>query len=337
MQASERRIDIELTNRCNALCSFCPREETPDQGFMSFETFRQAVARVKQLDILPCISLTGQGESTLHPELEEFVRYAKSEGMEVQMTTNGNLLSREMSIALLDAGLDGVCFSCSDMDEDYELVYNLDFERTRSNILDFLAIADEITDREVETMLSIVIHDLNRSKMRNIIQYWKKAGIKTVLKFEQNNRGGACDNGHYFTESVQYETEARELLAREKASTLCAAPFHFVFVGWNGQYYICCSDYKKTSPLGSVFDYSIDEMDTIKMRAFADRLPACAACNYDPVNAVREKLFEIAAGESEQEELDEIIHGFHTHNHALLPQEIDILNWEDSLARRVSQ
>lgn len=334
MQIGERRIDVELTNRCNALCSFCPREETPQQGFMSLDTFKQVVARVKELDILPCISLTGQGESTLHPELEEFVRYAKSEGMEVQMTTNGNLLSREKSIALLDAGLDGVCFSCSDMDEDYELVYNLDFERTRSNILDFLEIADKVTGREVEIMLSIVIHDLNRSKLSNITKYWKKAGIKTILRFEQNNRGGACDNGHYFSESDQYETEARELLAQNKASTLCPAPYYFIFLGWNGQYYICCSDYKKTSPLGSVFDYSIDEMDMIKMNAFADRLPACVACNFDPVNVVREKMFEIAAGESDQSELDKTIHEFIIPNHVYLPGEIDILNWEDSLIHK---
>ena len=331
MRVSDRRIDVELTNRCNALCSFCPREETPQQGFMTFETFQQVVARVKELDILPCISLTGQGESTLHPDLEKFVRYAKSEGMEVQMTTNGNLLSREMSIALLDAGLDGVCFSCSDMGEDYELVYNLDFERTRSNILDFLDVVDKTTEKKIEVMLSIVIHDLNRNKLGGITKYWKDAGIKTIMRFEQSNRGGACDNGHFFSENDKYETEARELLAQKEVSTLCPATFRFIFMGWNGQYYICCSDYKKTSPLGSVFDYSIDEMDMIKMKAFAERLPACIECNFDPVNVVREKMFEADAGESDAEDLDKMINTFLIPNHVYLPQDIDILNWEDSL------
>ncbi len=38
-------IDIEITNRCNATCHFCPRDATPHQGIMSVETFDKALAR----------------------------------------------------------------------------------------------------------------------------------------------------------------------------------------------------------------------------------------------------------------------------------------------------
>ncbi len=38
-------IDIELTNRCNAKCYFCPRDQTPHQGLMSAEVFDQALVR----------------------------------------------------------------------------------------------------------------------------------------------------------------------------------------------------------------------------------------------------------------------------------------------------
>ena len=32
-------VDIELTNRCNAKCHFCPRDQTPHEGLMSPEVF----------------------------------------------------------------------------------------------------------------------------------------------------------------------------------------------------------------------------------------------------------------------------------------------------------
>ncbi|KZX50322.1 hypothetical protein A3709_11235 [Halioglobus sp. HI00S01] len=332
MNVPERLIDVELTNRCNALCTFCPRDETPDQGFMPFDTFKQVVARVKELEIFPRISFTGQGESLLHPQVEEFIRYATAEGVEVMMTTNANLLTPQRSRSLLDAGLKGICFSISDTEEDYELVYNLDFETTRNNALAFLEIArDEYAERNVESAVSIVIHDLNQDKVDEYSAYWHAAGVGETFKFEQNNRGGACDNSHYFIESDRFQDEARELLAKRKVTTLCSAPFYFVFIGWSGQYYICCSDYRKTDPLGSVFEYSIDAMDQVKLETFARRPQACAQCNIDPVNGVREKMFEMEQGEAEQAELDLFIKQQRMFYQPRLPTDLDPLNWEASL------
>jgi MoaA/NifB/PqqE/SkfB family radical SAM enzyme len=331
MKVQTRLIDVELTNRCNALCSFCPRAATPDQGFMTFDTFKQVVARVKELEKVPTITLTGQGESTLHSELVEFVRYASGEGLKVQMTTNANLLEKELSRRLLDAGLTSITFSVSDFGDDYDLVYNLDFEKTRKNIMDFLDLRDQITDRDIGLVLSIVIHDLNKDKIEEMKAYWNKAGIKFVLEMPQNNRGGACDNGHYFIGNDRFDLEARTILAERKASPLCSTPFYFVFVGWNGQYYICCSDYKKETPLGSVFDYSIDEMDSIKLNGLAgQKIRACADCNVDPVNAVREKLFEIENGNATRAELDAMVDHYATVNNRRLPQEIDILHFHEA-------
>lgn len=114
MQVAKRLIDVELTNRCNALCSFCPRDVTPEQGFMTFDTFKQVVARVLELETTPHITLTGQGESTLHPELVKFIRYAANQGLYVEMTTNANLLDKATARRLVEAGLRSVTFSISD-------------------------------------------------------------------------------------------------------------------------------------------------------------------------------------------------------------------------------
>ena len=36
-------FDVELTNRCNASCSFCPRDLTPGQGVMTQEVFSRTL------------------------------------------------------------------------------------------------------------------------------------------------------------------------------------------------------------------------------------------------------------------------------------------------------
>ena len=330
MRISDRLIDVELTNRCNALCSFCPRDVTPEQGFMSFDTFAKVIERVKQLDIVPRITLTGQGESTLHPRLLEFVSYAAERGIHPQMTTNANLLDLSMSRNLIKAGLGGVTFSISDFGDDYELVYNLDFEKTRRNILDFLEECEQVSGRKIETYVSIVEHDLNAGSIDKMRRFWTEAGVGKVLVFEQNNRGGACDNGHYFIGNDTHREEAEALFAERGVSTLCPAPFHFVFIGWNGQYYICCSDYKKTTPLGSVFDYSISAMDDVKLKSLDCGVEACKECNMDPVNSVREKLFEIEFGDETPAQLEKVLENFRANGAQHLSLGIDTLNWRSA-------
>lgn len=304
----KRVFDIELTNRCNALCTFCPRDETPDQGFMSFETFSQALTRATELETLPDINSTGQGEPLLHPRILDFARHARERGLPYGLTTNAALMTADLAEQFIDAGMHRINFSVSDMGADYEEVYALNFDRTRKNILDFLDL-NEARGKPVQTMVNIVKHDLNAGKIGEYRRFWLNAGIDSFLYFEQNNRGGACDNGHYFIGNKQFESQAGQILDENGISRLCSVPYLFIFVGWNGQYYICCNDYRKTTPLGSVFDHSIEEMDHIKKSTYcgAGGIDACNNCDMDPVNRVREKLFEISLGEADAEDLEALL------------------------------
>ncbi len=304
----KRVFDIELTNRCNALCTFCPRDETPQQGFMAFDTWSQALTRAEELETMPDIYSTGQGEPLLHPQLLDFVHHARERNLPYGMTTNAALLTAELAEELMDTGLRRINLSVSDMGDDYEEVYALNFDQTRKNIMDFLEL-NEARGKPVETMVNIVKHDLNAGKIGKYRQFWLDAGVDSFLFFKQNNRGGACDHGLHFIDSDRFRSEAEDILQANDISPICSIPYLFVFVGWNGQYYICCNDYRKTTPLGTVFDHGIEEMDHIKKRAYCSEagIEACNQCDMDPVNKVREKLFELSAGEADAADLEAVL------------------------------
>ena len=96
-------IDIEPTNRCNAKCHFCPRDQTPHQGLMSPEVFAQSLRRAAEYRDLALeklgedvgISLCGLGEPLLNRHTPEFVRQARDAGFEVAMSSNGALLNED--------------------------------------------------------------------------------------------------------------------------------------------------------------------------------------------------------------------------------------------------
>jgi MoaA/NifB/PqqE/SkfB family radical SAM enzyme len=290
-------LDIELTNRCNALCNFCPRDKTPEQGFMTEAVFQQAVRRAAEEGLT--VFLTGQGESMIHPRFDDSVAYLAEQKVPFAITTNAALLTPERSALLLDHGISRITFSISDLDEDYEEVYNLDYDTMRRHVAAFMSLnAQREPDKRCEVWVSIVEHDINREKIPAMRTYWEAEGVTGVYVFRQITRGGACQTGHYFLRSDAHRAEAEALMASKGVSTLCNLAFIAPFVGWNGQYYICCSDYEKVEPLGSVFDYSLDEMDRIKKDSIYRGNSACTKCNYDPVNVIREAMFEAEQGEA---------------------------------------
>ncbi len=264
---------------------------------MSDAVFQQAVVRAQEEGLT--VMLTGQGESLIHPQFDQYIRYLAEKKVPFAMTTNAALLTPEKSKLLLDAGISRITFSVSDLEEDYEEVYNLDYAIMREHVAAFMAQnAERVLAQRSEVWISIVEHDINREKIPAMRAYWESLGVTGVYAFRQITRGGACETGHYFLRSEKYRAEAEALMAAKGVSTWCNLAFIAPFVGWSGQYYVCCSDYEKVTPLGSVFDFSLSDMDQIKIDSIHQGNAACLKCNYDPINVVREAMFEVEHGES---------------------------------------
>jgi MoaA/NifB/PqqE/SkfB family radical SAM enzyme len=96
---------LETTNRCNLLCTTCPRTyvELEPPADMSWELFTSIVDQVPNLHRAV---LHGVGEPMLVKNLPKMVRYLKDRGTYVLFNTNGTVLNQRNGRALIDAGLD---------------------------------------------------------------------------------------------------------------------------------------------------------------------------------------------------------------------------------------
>ena len=96
---------LETTNRCNLLCTTCPRtfEALEPPGDMSWELF---TAVVDQFPNIARVVLHGVGEPMMVPALPRMIRYLKDRGTYVLFNTNGTLLTERKGRALIDSGLD---------------------------------------------------------------------------------------------------------------------------------------------------------------------------------------------------------------------------------------
>ena len=96
---------LETTNRCNLLCTTCPRtyKELEPPADMSWELF---CSIVDQIPNLSRAVLHGVGEPMLVKNLPRMVRYLKDRGTYVLFNTNGTVLNERNGRALIEAELD---------------------------------------------------------------------------------------------------------------------------------------------------------------------------------------------------------------------------------------
>jgi len=101
------KIYIEPTSRCNLTYRTCIRNNWDElQGDMSANIFEQVIDGIRALTALPKVTFGGFGEPLTHPQIGEMVRQAKSVASEVELITNGILLTQQLSRELINARLD---------------------------------------------------------------------------------------------------------------------------------------------------------------------------------------------------------------------------------------
>lgn len=106
-----RMISIEINSHCNRACSYCPNAVAPQTArLIKEDVFKYIVHRIAEIDYSGVIDFIFFSEPTLHPKLEEYIRYVKSQVPKCipRICTNGDLLTTAKVRALENAGLDRI-------------------------------------------------------------------------------------------------------------------------------------------------------------------------------------------------------------------------------------
>lgn len=166
-------LELEVTSRCNYACASCPhtllnRAETDMTDAMFRSIIDQTAQHVQMLII------SGYGEPTLHPDLAEFIAYAKQSGVpRVCIETNGSQLNTEYLRALAKAGLDILLLNIDACDE-----YAQSADAPGSEMLVPLLLD---TRAQMERLRPyIVLQVINRKSRQQQIDYYYKRWRNSV-------------------------------------------------------------------------------------------------------------------------------------------------------------
>jgi MoaA/NifB/PqqE/SkfB family radical SAM enzyme len=136
---------LETTNRCNLLCTTCPRtfEALEPPADLSWGLF---TAIVDQFPNIARVVLHGVGEPMMVRNLPRMIRHLKDRGTYVLFNTNGTLLTAKKGQELIDSGLDELRVSLDAAEPAaFKLVRGRDmFARIVRNISSFRALQRDL-------------------------------------------------------------------------------------------------------------------------------------------------------------------------------------------------
>jgi len=113
-----KKLYIEPSSLCNLNCKMCFRHTWFDEKFchMSMEHFTHILNTMPKS--VETIFFGGMGEPLFHPNIVEMISLAAETGADVELLTNGTLLTEEMINGILDAGLSRLWVSIDDLETD---------------------------------------------------------------------------------------------------------------------------------------------------------------------------------------------------------------------------
>ena len=216
---------LETTNRCNLLCTTCPRtyEELEPPADMSWKLFTSIVDQVPNLHRAV---LHGIGEPMLVKNLPRMVRYLKDRGTYVLFNTNGTVLNEKNGRAMIEAELDElrVSFDAANA-ESYKAIRGKNyFNRILKNVRAFR----ELQEREghAKPRVSAWLTGLRETiaELPDFVRVAAEAGVKEVylqrLVFFNENAIGKARPDQALYEKLSGEETVHLDRATEVAKTL---------------------------------------------------------------------------------------------------------------------
>lgn len=239
---------------CNFKCKYClqsipkaDRKFQLSEDVMEYTVFKKSVDDMKKFqNKVKTIRFAGLGEPLLHKRIVDMIDYLKKSEVcdNVEIITNGSLLTKEISDQLINVGLDRLSISLQGINaESYEEISNvkLNYDHFVDNIKYFY-------ENKTNTKVYIKILDCCLK------------GEEDKLKFK-NIFGDICDfitieNVSPIMPEVDYSNilESDEKSVRGKKisdNDICSFPFYMMQINSNGDVIPCCSA-ESIAALGNV-------------------------------------------------------------------------------------
>ena len=278
-------MKIELTNYCNLACPMCPHEQMQREvGYMKPELFRRIIDMATPE--LEFAYLHHLGESLFHGRIGELIRYGRSRGVAMGLSTNATYLDERKARVLLESGLDFLVVSMDGASPDtYERIrVGGDFQTTVRNVRAFFEMKKRLPNATT-VVVQMIVSEANRHEVEPFAKLWSECGAQVMMK-EARSWAGQVDLGR-LTQIRRGAGPSAPAPAEPTQHVPCRMLWTELTVLWDGAVVPCVNVFEKQNVLGNLQTQSLDEvwndpaLRELRARHLADdvgAIPVCATC-----------------------------------------------------------
>lgn len=165
-----KKIYIEITNGCNLNCDFCIKNSRKIIN-MTFDNYKYIINKIN--GYTNEIYLHVLGEPLMHNDVNNFIEYASSNGLLVNITTNGYLINKirdNTNIHRLNISL-----------HSYDIKYKVNLSNYLDNIFD---VVDKLRNN---TFISLRLWTMNDNCL-SMLEYINKRYNTSINKLDKNSK-----------------------------------------------------------------------------------------------------------------------------------------------------
>lgn len=255
MSKRYKRVYVEITNVCNLKCSFCPIDQR-DADFMKLQEFVSIIRQVSPIAEQVCLHL--MGEPLAHPELKSILELCHEFQSQVQITTNGVLISQQKELLLSAPTIRQVNFSLQSYLDNYP---EKDPTEYLERVFQFI---DECFEKRPELYLNLRLWNLGSETFNSNEAIFNRIEERYAININRNIEVGKIKskkllNRLYLHFDSRFEWPRIEDEKRSENGRCHGLLDHFA-IHADGTVVPCCLDDQKIINLGNVLEKPLEEV-----------------------------------------------------------------------------
>jgi len=278
-------VYLELTNKCNLRCEMCNWQSRKKTGYISKSLFESCIDQFSEMG-LNVLNLQFAGESLLHPDFEDLLRYAidKRDNGKIGCigwTDNGMLFNESVSDLVLSLNVDWINFSLDGIgavNDNIRLGSNYSvIEKNIKYLLEKRGYR-----KKPALLLNMVDHKKSEAQKLEFYGKWVSLvdEIELIPCILPDN---TWENEEIFSKSLRTIPPPK----------FCNTPFNTMIISWDGEVTYCCFDSCFKTVLGNANKESIlkiwnaSKFQNLRKNILRNTIPIgspCHGCRFWQVN-----------------------------------------------------
>ncbi len=286
---------LDVTNRCNAKCVWCPNPDLTDLGVMKMDLYKKIIDDYAVKGGVVHFGTFGEPlmDKTLREKIQYLRRYPSIQRVEV--LTNAFFMNGKIIPTLLEHSV-AVDISLDELDkETFEDVKKMSYDVVRENIIDLLE-ANDWRARPVPVnfrikTLKTMEETLNHEFFRKIESHNCTIALTPIDDNIISNWAGKFDKESFLEQhdipangTSKFNHKRFNLTNRSP----CTQLWKWLVVYWDGSVVLCCADMFSSTAVGNLREDSIEEvwrgtvMTEMRKKMIARKrfdIPLCQNCD----------------------------------------------------------